>query len=69
MISSEELQRGQTLTAEQILRQVDAMRAMILQAHGGGKQAYERIRAADPLRRSLASLPASATSVALDLMA
>jgi hypothetical protein len=57
MISSEELQRGQTLTAEQILRQVDAMRAMILQSHGGGKQAYESIRAADPLRRAASSTP------------
>jgi hypothetical protein len=64
MISAEELQRGQTLTTEQILRQVDAMRTMILQAHGGGKQAYERIRAADPLRRSVASLPVSVTPAA-----
>ncbi len=52
MISAEELQRGQALTAEQILRQVDAMREMLLQSSGGGQQAYERIRAADPLRRS-----------------
>jgi hypothetical protein len=51
MISAEELKRGQSLTPEQILRQVDAMRTMVLAAAGGGHQAYEQIRANDPLRR------------------
>jgi hypothetical protein len=51
VISKEELARGRSLTPEQILRQVDAMREMLLQSCGGGQQAYERIRAADPLRR------------------
>jgi hypothetical protein len=51
MISADELQRGQTLTPEQILKQLDAMRTMLLESQGGGHQAYERIRAADPLRR------------------
>ncbi len=64
MISADELKRGQTMTAEQILRQVDAMRTMILQSHGGGKQAYERIRAADPLRRHTSTVPSSFTPVA-----
>jgi hypothetical protein len=51
MISKEEIARGRTLTPEQILQQVDAMREMLLLSSGGGQQAYERIRAADPLRR------------------
>jgi hypothetical protein len=53
MISADELQRGLTLTPEQILKQLDAMRTMLLESQGGGHQAYERIRAADPLRRTL----------------
>lgn len=51
MISAEELKRGLALTPEQILRQLDSMRTMLLESQGGGQQAYERIRAADPLRR------------------
>jgi hypothetical protein len=51
MISADELKRGQTMTTQQILRQVDVIRVMILESRGGGKQAYESIRAADPLRR------------------
>jgi hypothetical protein len=54
MISADEIRRGLTLTPEQILRQVDAMRDMLLHSFGGGQQTYERIRASDPLRRPAA---------------
>lgn len=57
MISSQEMERSKSLTPEQILAQVDAMRTMILQSFGGDKQAYEKIRANDPLRKPAVSFP------------